>query len=108
MVSISQMRHDICRVYDYKPGWLAKVNAMPDNQVAAIWHKFRAQGMDPEVIKKDGSRSVTTLKRAKQHASEAATRKTTYFCTECHEEYVRDNPDLQECEFCGSLLIERI
>lgn len=112
MVPIEVMRQEICRVYDYKPGWLAKVNAMPDYQVAAIWRKFRAQGMDPEVIKKDGCRSKTTEKLLYKVAVDAGALpelrgKTAYYCTECHEEYVRDNPELTECEFCGSIMIER-
>lgn len=112
MAAIAQMRHDISKIYDCKPGWLAKVNRMPDKQVIAIWHKFMEQGMDPEVIKKDGSRSKTTEKLLYKAAVDADALpelrgKMVYYCTECHEEYVRDNPELTECEFCGSIMIER-
>lgn len=79
MPSIEAMRRDICRIYDYKPGWLAKVNAMPDYQVMAIWHRFKSQGMDPEVIKKNGCRSITTRKlAAKQEADRLAGRNISY------------------------------
>lgn len=112
MPSINQMRHEIAHVYGNKPGWRHRVAAMPDNQITAIYKRFMQLNMDPEVIKKDGSRSKTTLKQIQRILDDYAAAqelhgKTVYYCIECQSEYVRDNPDLCVCEVCGSSMIER-
>ncbi len=46
-MDINQMRIDICKVYD-SANWNAKVAHMPDNQVIAIYHKFKSQNFKPK------------------------------------------------------------
>lgn len=112
--AMANIRAQVMQVYDFKPGWVAKVNAMPDHQVMAIYRRFASDHFDPDAIKKDGAYSRTTLK--KQLAREEEERRinleifmepkedshTTYLCKECSGWFFADNPELTECRFCGS------
>lgn len=104
MYTLSKMRDDVCRVYDYRPGWVAKVNAMSTGQLIAVWQRFKAQGFDPEVIKRGGAASRTTLAKLQEAPRECG---TTYYCGDCRSTFVADNPELNECRFCGSYKLER-
>lgn len=108
MPTTNEMRTDLYKVYDYKPGWVYKVNQMPHSQLLAVWQHFASKGFDPEKIKKNGAYSVTTQKKvlkAMENMSAAEVKQTTYLCQDCRGWFVADNPELEECRFCGSRLI---
>ena len=42
-MTVDRMRAEIAKVYN-APRWIARVQAMPDNQVIAIYHKFLKVG----------------------------------------------------------------
>lgn len=68
------------------PGW-KKVHDMQDNQVIAIYHRLlHDNDLAP---RKRGE--VSKLKP-----------KTAYYCLQCFSVFEADNPDLEECRFCGS------
>lgn len=108
MPTTSEMRNDLYKVYDYKPGWIYKVNQMPHCQLSAVWQRFAAYNFDPERIKKDGAYSVTSQKKmlkAMENLPAAEIKQTTYLCQDCRGWFVADNPELEECRMCGSKLI---
>lgn len=110
VMSYNTMRQDICRVYDFKPGWVARVAAMPLYQVQAIWRRFASLGFDPERIKEDGCKSRTTknkLEKALDAMPADEVKHTTYLCTECKGWFIADNPELEECRYCGDTKILR-
>lgn len=108
MPTTSEMRYDLYRVYDFKPGWRYKVNQMPYSQLQAVWLRFAENDFDPEKIKKDGVFSVTTQKKllkSRESMPVAEIKQTTYLCQDCRGWFVADNPELEECRLCGSKLI---
>lgn len=105
--AMANVRAAVMAVYDYKPGWVAKVNAMPDHQVMAIYRRFAEECFDPDAIKKDGRYSRTTIKKQLQQEmldmqKRPEPQHTYYLCTECRGWFIADNPELIECRFCGS------
>lgn len=105
--AMANIRAQVMQVYDYKPGWVARVNAMPDNQVMAIYRRFAEDCFDPEAIKKDGRYSRTTIKKQLKNEEQEMQSKpeplyTHYLCRECRGWFAADNPELTECRFCGS------
>lgn len=42
-MQIHQMREQVSKVYS-GPGWKRQVQKMPDDQVIALWHKFKQEG----------------------------------------------------------------
>ena len=110
--AMANIRAAVMKVYDFKPAWVARVNAMPDNQVMAVYRRFAEDCFDPESIKKDGKYSRTTIKQQlKREALEMQKvpepQHTYYLCTECRGWFIADNPELVECRFCGSHHIMR-
>lgn len=91
-MTYENMRGHIKARYGYNPDWCKKVDKMADEQVCAIYYRLVRAG-DP-VKKKPSKPKVSTH--------------TQYTCESCNSTYVRDNPELLECEFCGSKKIERI
>lgn len=113
--AMANIRAQVMQVYDFKPGWVAKVNAMSDYQVMAIYKRFASECFDPDAIKKDGAYSRTTIKKQLALEEEEALRisleaaleprkdnHTAYLCKECRGWFFADNPELTECRFCGS------
>lgn len=108
MPTTSEMRNALYKVYDYKPGWVYRVNQMPHGQLLAVWQRFADNNFDPERIKKDGAYSITTQRRllkAMEHMPANEVKQTTYLCQDCRGWFVADNPELEECRMCGSKLI---
>ena len=107
-MDMAHIRAKVIAVYDCKPGWVSRVNGMPDHQVRAIYCRFAEDGFDPQRIKKDGVRSRTTEKRILKAPSlepEIEPMTTGYMCNDCHGCFEVDNPELTECRFCGSMNI---
>ena len=94
-MDIALMRLQIAAVYDFKPGWLKKIDAMPDNQVCAIWYRFNLLGMDPSKICK----KPRYLHKRHSH--------TMCYCHTCHTTWYADNPDILDCPFCGNETLEK-
>ena len=108
MPTTSEMRNALYKVYDFKPGWIYKVNQMPHSQLLAVWQRFAENNFDPEKIKKDGAYSITSQKRllkAMENMPAKEVKLTTYLCQDCRGWFVADNPELEECRLCGSKLI---
>ena len=91
-MTYENMRGHIKARYDHNPDWRKKVDRMADEQVCAIYYRLIRAG---DLVKKKHSRPTVSVH-------------TQYTCEACNTTYVRDNPELQECEFCGSKKIERI
>jgi len=108
--SMATIRARVMAVYDYKAGWVSRVNGMPDHQVCAIYRRFAECNFDPERIKKDGMHSRTTEKlilTALSRKPMPAPMTTGYTCNDCCGCFEADNPELTECRFCGSANIVR-
>ena len=91
-MTYENMRGHIKARYEHNPDWCKKVDKMADEQVCAIYYRLVRAG---DLVKKKPSKP-----KVPTH--------TQYSCEACNSAYVRDNPELQECEFCGSKKIERI
>lgn len=108
--SMATIRARVMAVYDFKAGWVSRVNGMPDHQVYAIYRRFAENNFDPQRIKKDGICSRTTEKlvlKALSHEPMPEPTTTGYMCNDCHGYFEADNPELIECRFCGSTNIMR-
>ena len=91
-MTYENMRGHIKARYDHNPNWRKRVDRMADEQVCAIYYRLvRAD----DLVKKKPSKPKVYMH-------------TQYTCEVCNSTYVRDNPELLECEFCGSKNIERI
>ena len=89
-MTYENMRGHIKARYGHNPDWCKKVDKMADEQVCAIYYRLVRAG---DLVKKKPSKP-----KVPTH--------TQYTCEACNSTYVRDNPELQECEFCGSKKIE--
>lgn len=90
-MNIDKMRKAIKQTYPNK-NWAIRVDEMHDQQVTAIFLRFKREG------KLQGLRVQQAVHKACQ---------MVYLCNGCGLTYIRDNPDLEECEYCGSLQIQR-
>ena len=90
-MTYENMRGHIKARYDHNPAWCKKVDQMADEQVCAIYYRLVRAG---DLVKKKHSRPKVLMH-------------TQYTCEACNSTYVRDNPELQECEFCSNKNIER-
>lgn len=88
MPNLAEMRETLYKQYDYKPGWILKVNSMPIYQLRAVYRRFKE----------------LADKSAPPRPREA----TDYLCTDCWSFFACDNPELNECRDCGSKNIRRI
>lgn len=91
-MTYENMRGHIKARYDHDPGWCKRVDKMADEQVCAIYYRLVRAG---DLVKKKPVKAKEPMH-------------TIYSCDACNSTYVRDNPELQECEFCGNKNIERI
>lgn len=91
-MTYENMRGHIKARYGSNPEWCKKVDKMANEQVCAIYYRLVRAG---DLVKKKPSKP-----KGSTH--------TQYTCAACNNTYVRDNPELLECEFCGSKKIERI
>ena len=106
--SMATIRAKVMAVYDFKAGWVSRVNGMPDHQVYAIYCRFAENNFDPQCIKKDGVHSRTTEKKILKASSlepESEHATIEYMCNDCCGCFEADNPELTECRFCGSMNI---
>lgn len=81
--SVSQMRDYIAKQYKDSEKWAARVKHFPDNQVIAIYKRM--------IEKKD---------KPAPPLPEFTEGPYIYSCSKCGSYYIRDNPDLEECEVC--------
>ena len=100
-MTYENMREHIKARYDHSPDWCKRVDRMADEQVCAIYYRLVRAG---DLVKKKPSKPSKPSKPNKPKVSMP----TRYTCEACNSTYVRDNPELLECEFCGSKKIERI
>lgn len=90
-MTYENMRGHIKARYEHNPDWCKKVDKMANEQVCAIYYRLvRAR----DLVKKKRSEPTVSVH-------------TQYTCEACNSMYVRDNPELLECEFCGNKNIER-
>lgn len=100
----------VCTLYPY-PGWRRKVEMMPDHQVYGIYYDriVHARAYQREKEK----RNVLKLLKLSQQSKVNDIWKdkdlsTEYVCFICGGTFSRDNPDLKECELCGSSEISKL
>lgn len=94
------------------PGWRKKLEMMPDHQIYGIYYD-RIVHARAYYREKEKHRVMKLLKLSQQSkvndvwANDKDT-STEYFCMTCGGTFSRDNPDLTECELCGSPEIEKL
>lgn len=81
---------------DLYPGWRQKLEKMSYDQVQAIYIKYTRRAENASRIK-----ALILLEKLRP-------RVTDFYCTDCARYLEADNPELQECRFCGSRNIRRI
>lgn len=76
-------------ILQFYPGWKKGLCAMPDNQLIAIYSRLRAQAQAARIIANGMViRDIPLL--------------YTYHCKCCFNSFESDNPEVQECRYCGS------
>lgn len=90
-MTVETMRGWLKARYPGDNKWSRRVATMHDDQVIAIYYRMLRDG---EFKKKRRAPKII--------------HKVQYSCPDCGANYVRDNPCLEECEFCGSKNIEKI
>lgn len=100
-IELSRMKGILADIYDSRPGWIAKLNAMSTAQVLAVYQRFASVNFDVAAFK---GKKILPPSHTRDRLQRAATpdRRTTYLCTECKGWFMADNPELQECRYCGS------
>lgn len=89
---VTEMRVYIKARYDNNPAWVQRVDRMEDDQVIAIYMRMLRDNDLTRIPKKP----VSNPPKAKPGGAA-----TLYVCNGCGRQYLRDNPELEECEFCG-------
>lgn len=99
-MNVQNMRSSIKARYKNAPDWCKKVDRMMDDQVIAIFFRIKRD---------DEKKKLAQLEQ--QEVAETEWYRSgppyTYVCTACGAVLVRDNPELEECEFCGNQDIRR-
>lgn len=87
---------------DIYPGWRPKLRRMSYNQVYAIYARITKKQKEAQLRKIYELEYKHWLEQEvkKQHAA-------SYVCIDCECVFVADNPELQECQLCGSHNIRR-
>ena len=85
-MEVWHMREHLAARY---PGWEKKLRKMPDNQIIAIY--MRMQRAQP-------------VKKSTEHvgAGYKAPEHYIYECCRCYLWFESENPDIQECRYCGA------
>lgn len=97
-VPLSMMRMSIKQIYANEE-WSHKVDMMHRNQVTAIYLRYKACRFIPEKFKhKEAERAASK----KEEYEQTRLNRCGYTCHDCGVSYIRDNPCLTECEYCGS------
>ena len=76
-------------ILQFYPSWKKGLYAMPDNQIIAIYSRLKAQAQTANTI-------VTSM------VIRDIPKLYTYHCTRCFNSFESDNPEVQECRYCGS------
>lgn len=98
------------QLYPY-PGWRQKVEKMPDHQVYGIYYDriVRARAYYREKEKRNVLKLLKLSQRSKVNDIwRDKDPSTEYVCCMCGGTFTRDNPDLKECELCGSIEISKL
>ena len=74
------------------PGWEKKLRKMPDDQIIAIY--MRMQRTKP--VEKSAKCADAGLLGHK------ASERYIYECHRCYQQFESENPDIQECRYCGA------
>ena len=88
---------DAERMRDYLalkyPGWEKKLRKMPDNQVVAIYMRMQRTGPMTKLAATIGAGLVFGAVRPPHYI---------YECQGCYLWFESENPDIEECRYCGS------
>ena len=71
------------------PGWEKKLRKMPDDQIIAIY--MRMQRAKP--VEKSAEHIGAGYKTSERYI---------YECCRCYQWFESENPDIQECRYCGA------
>ena len=99
-------------LYPY-PGWWRKVETMPEHQVYGIYYDriVRARAYYREKEKRKAMKLLKLTQQSKVNniwVHDDGDKATEYICMMCGGTFSRDNPDLTNCELCGSYEIEKL
>ena len=93
-MEVENMKGFLKARYNHERKWCYRVDHMSDEQVIAIYYRLvRAHDLERQ--------KAQPLYQCKAH-------NPIYQCEACGETYTRDNPELEECEFCGNQNIRRL
>lgn len=84
------------------PGWAPKLWEMSYNQVNAIYCRILRKQRDAAILR---ARELEAQRFLSEDAKKP--KPTSYLCRTCMRIYLVDNPELQECLFCGSTNLGR-
>lgn len=88
-MEVWHMREYLASIY---PGWEKKLNKMPDNQIIAIYMRIKSSKAVASVAKYIVPEWV--LRDVPKHY--------LYECHRCFLWFESENPDIQECRYCGA------
>ncbi len=88
-MEVWHMREHLAARY---PGWEKKLRKMPDDQIIAIY--MRMQRTKPaEKSAKCVDAGLLGYKAPERYI---------YECHRCYQQFESENPDIQECRYCGA------
>ena len=88
-MEVWHMREHLAARY---PGWEKKLRKMPDNQIIAIYMRMQR---------------AKSAKKSAEHVDAGLLGYKTpehyvYECRRCYQWFESENPDIQECRYCGA------
>lgn len=88
-MEVWQMRDNLAARY---PGWDKKLHKMPDNQIIAIYGRLQRTKAVEQPAKYTGA-GLLGYKPPTHYV---------YECHRCYRWFVSENPNLEECRYCGT------
>ena len=85
-MEVWHMREHLAARY---PGWEKKLRKMPDDQIIAIYMRMQRTKPVESLAKYVG-------------AGYKAPERYIYECHRCYQQFESENPDIQECRYCGA------
>lgn len=88
-MEVWHMREHLAARY---PGWEKKLRKMPDDQIIAIYMRMQRAKPVENLAKYVGAGLLGY--KAPEHY--------IYECHRCYQRFESENPDIQECRYCGA------
>lgn len=110
MIVNNDVLQAVCALYPHT-GWRRKVEMMPEHQIYGIYYD-RIVHSRTRQRENEKCNAMKLLKLSQQSKANDIWKdkdpSTEYVCFMCGGTFTRDNPDLKECELCGSSEISKL